>query len=117
MSRHWHRHLRVTLLGALLCLLAAAFALEAKLGCYSPDGHVRVAISSTKLQPADAPRLIAQALIPPPAVAHSATEAPLFLLLAVLMVLAFVPRQENAIPAPAWFSFSPPLFFRPPPRS
>jgi hypothetical protein len=53
---------RLIALGTVLCLLAAAFAFEAKIAWYSSaaaDTH----ISAAKLQPTKAPRLVAQALI------------------------------------------------------
>lgn len=114
--RRWQRHWRITALGAVLCLLAAAFALEAKLGWYSPDGNIRVQLSSTKLQAADGSRQIEQALAAPSPELHFPAELPLILAFAALAAIFFVPRRAEVIPAPAWFSFFPPLFLRPPPR-
>lgn len=115
--RQWHRHWRITALGAVLCLLAAAFAMEAKLGWYSSNGQARVEFSSVKLQPADGPRQIVQALTTPAPASHFPGELPLVLAFAALVLIIFVPRLADFPPAPAWSSFSPAHFFRPPPRS
>jgi hypothetical protein len=112
----WQRHWRISALGVLLCLLAAVFAVEAKVGWYSPNGHIRVELSATKLQAADAPRHVGEALTAPAPVPHPPMELLLFLSVAVIVSIRFIPRlTENALP-PAWPSFSPPHFFRPPPR-
>lgn len=115
--RQWHRHWRITALGAVLCLLAAAFAMEAKLGWYSSNGQARVEFSSVKLQPADAPRQIIQALTSPVLASHFPAELPLFLVFAAVITVIFVPRAADFPAVPAWSSFAPPQFFRPPPRS
>ncbi|HWE87278.1 MAG TPA: hypothetical protein VG267_20190 [Terracidiphilus sp.] len=115
--RQWHRHWRITALGAVLCLLAAAFAMEAKLGWYSSNGQARVEFSSIKIQPADAPRQIIQALATSAPASHFPEELPLFLAFAALILVIFVPRPADFSAALAWSSFSPPNFFRPPPRS
>lgn len=115
-DRRWNRHLRITVLGALLCLLAAAFAIEAKLSWYSPDGNVRVAISSDKLQPADAPRLTVHPTIPPAGVVL-AVEALFLVGFTALFPQLTVFRGSAEIGLiPVRLSFSPPHFFRPPPR-
>jgi hypothetical protein len=116
-SRRWHRHWRLTALGAVLCLLAAIFAIEAKIGWYSPDGSVRVEFSSTKLQAADAPKLIAQALAPTGTLPHVIAEATLLLAISALMLVAFIPRRQPALHLRARAPFFPPQFFRPPPHS
>lgn len=115
-GRRWHKHWTVGFLGAVLCVLAAAFAIEAKLGWYSPDGNIRVAMSSAKLQAADAPRQFAQAISPPAPVLHSQAELPIFAALAALLLLTYFPRLESNALLPAWSLLSPPHFFRPPPR-
>lgn len=115
--RRWKKHWWITALGAVLCLLAAAFALEAKLGWYSPNGSIRVQLSSTKLQAADASRQVEHALAVPATVPQFPAELPLFLAFAVLIAVFFVPRLAEVPPAPAWSLFSPPHFLRPPPRS
>lgn len=114
-GRHWQKHWTVGVLGAVLCLLAAAFAIEAKVGWYSPNGNIRVAMSSTKLQAADAPRQIAQAMPSPAPDSNFQAELPLFVTLEVLL-LAFIPKLESTTLLPARSPFSPPHFFRPPPR-
>ncbi|MGA7257148.1 MAG: hypothetical protein WCF17_03555 [Terracidiphilus sp.] len=115
-GRQWRRHWRISALGALLCVLAAVFAVEAKVAWYSPNGRVRVELSSTKLQAADATRQIDQTLAAPAPVPHFPVELLLFLSFAAVVPILFIPRLAPVPPAPAWTSFSPPHFFRPPPR-
>ena len=114
--RSRHRHWRISALGAVLCLLAALFAIEAKVGLYSPNGSVRAELSSTKLQAADATRPMDQALAAPAPVPHSPVELPFSLSFAALIPVMFAPRAADVPPAATWLSFSPPHFFRPPPR-
>lgn len=99
--------------GLVLCLLAALFAIEAKLAWYAPDGNPTAQISAAKLQAADAPRLVAQAL--------SASQFPLELF-AVILPLVLVPlmgerARDSHLPAPQFpfQGFSAHHFFRPPP--
>jgi hypothetical protein len=56
------RRSRVTVLGIALCLLAAVFAIEAKVAWFSPAGSPSAQISSSKLQAADASRHSARAI-------------------------------------------------------
>jgi hypothetical protein len=106
-------------LGFVLCLLAAVFAVEAKLAWYIPAGTPSAQISAEKLQRADASKLIAQALTSPAASQHFPAEAPL---LAIALQLALPVRIDVHKPGHhrtkvrATFSFSPPLFRRPPPQ-
>jgi hypothetical protein len=108
----WH----LTALGAILCLLAAAFSFEAKIAWYGPttaDTHV----SATKLEPSEAADLVARALA---FAAHPMYTAPQIEWLAVFAVLAvpFAPRRRadseftRASISPG---FSPFRFSRPPP--
>lgn len=109
-------HWRVSVLGAALCLLAVAFALEAKLGWYSPDGNVRVQFSSTKFQ-ADAVRQTVEALVVPALGPHFPEGLPQLAAIAPVLPVIFIPRLAETIPPASQFSFSPPNFLRPPPRS
>jgi len=100
-------------LGTALCLLAAAFALEAKLGGYSPNGNVRVQFSSIKVQPADATRHAAQTLFAP--VSHSPKGHPQLLAIAADLPVFIILRLADITPTSARIPFSPPHFYRPPP--
>jgi len=102
-------------LGAALCLLAAAFALEAKLGWYSPNGDVRVQFSSSKFQ-TDATRQTVEALIVPAAAPHFPEGLPQLPAIAAAFLVIIIPRLADIIPSAPRFSFSPPNFFRPPPQ-
>lgn len=115
-ARHWHRHWRISALGSVLCLLAALFAVEAKLAWYNPNGRVRVELSSTKLQAAEASRQVHQALASPAPVPHPPVQLLQFLSFTSLVPVLFLPRQADVPPAPNWSAFSPPNFLRPPPR-
>lgn len=103
------------MLGMMLCLLAALFAIEAKLACYVPDSNHAIQISASKLKAADAPGLVAEAF--------ALSQAPLFLA-GCLLIFAFALRDQ--LEEPAWLvfvspaprhrsAFVPHLFFRPPP--
>lgn len=105
------------MLGAALCLLAAAFALEAKLGWYSPNDNVRVEFSSIKLQSADASRQAVEGVAVPAPVPQFPGEIPLLLAIAAVLSMIFIPGRATNLPAHARFSFTPFHFFRPPPRS
>jgi hypothetical protein len=98
-----------------LCLLAAVFAIEAKCAWYGPEGSPMVQVSAAKLQPADAPRIIAQVLSP--AILPVFPEASVLVALALMTTVAHITpawarrtAKVSALP-----SFSPFLFFRPPP--
>ncbi len=116
-SRHWIGRWRLSALGVVLCLLAAVFAIEAKLALYSPDGSVRVEFSATQLQPADPPRLAAQALASPVALHHITAEGPLLLAFTTMFLVVFLPRKDGGMAAPYNCLFSPPVYSRPPPHS
>jgi hypothetical protein len=115
-SRLCQRRLLLTAPGAVLCLLAALFAIEAKVAWFSPAGSPSAQISAAKLQPTDAPRHIAQALTAPDLL-HFSPEIPLLLLLlALLMAAPAVFHSANdrvAIASPGFYSS---LFRRPPPQ-
>lgn len=111
------RRNRLAALGILLCLLAAVFAVEAKLGWYSPNTTARVELSSSKLAGDDAPRLVGH-LVSTPAPVPGLVPQVLLLaafILAVIAAFAVAPsptlRQTSASSG-----FFPPQFLRPPPR-
>lgn len=103
------------MLGMALCLLAALFAIEAKIAWFAPAGSPMVQVSAAKLQPADAARILAQALSAPSAPAlRDVVEIQVVTLLSVTVSL--IPVQvSNAAELFAKPVSSPFLFFRPPP--
>ena len=112
------RHSRLTALGILLCVLAALFAVEAKIAWFSPEGSASAQISFAKARPAEQPEALTQRFHSqtPPANDFAVTLA-LFaatLLLATPTILVVRPQaarwQVSASPG-----FSNALFFRPPP--
>lgn len=106
---------RCLLFGMVLCLLAVLFAIEAKLAWYAPDSTPTIQISSAKLQDADAPRLVAQAL------ASSQTALLFAGVLALLLLVVPEARAKFSRLAPAQMlepgspDFCVYLFIRPPP--
>lgn len=118
--RNWARHVRLTALGVVLCLLAAASFVEAKVGSYSPDFTARVELSSTKVRPDDAPKLTvsaSSASIPTPnPLPHGLLVGALVILAALsLSTLAVCDSGDTLVAAGSPGSF-PPLYLRPPPR-
>jgi len=118
-SRLFGQQWRPFAIGAALCLLAFLFAFEAKLAWFSPANTPCAQISATKLQPADAPKLIAQALATPKVAQHLPAEATL---LAVALFIAVVPQAFAGMADKGFMPlvssiFSPHLFRRPPPQS
>jgi hypothetical protein len=112
------RHSQLAALGILLCLLAALFALEAKIAWFSPSGTARAQISYDKASPAEPskavlPRLVSSA---PPAYDLSPTAAfvaaALFTALASIMVVRLAPARPKVHIRPG---FSSALLYRPPP--
>lgn len=111
-SAPWQR----TASGLVLCLLAALFAVEAKMAWYCPDGTPAVQISAAKLQPATAPRIVAHALAATRTAPHfpGVEIAVLPGLMPVVTSRAWRPASARpAAPVPSRFFFY--LFFRPPP--
>ena len=112
------RHSRLTALGIMLCLLAALFALEAKIAWFSPAGSTSAQISSDKARPAEPPKALPLRFVSPAPLAHDfAGTATLFavtLLASVIaaMVVRQIPPRPQVAASPG---FSPSLFFRPPP--
>lgn len=108
---------RRTAVALILCLLAFAFAMEAKLACYGPSHGLDNVVHAAKACPADTPDVLAQRI---PVL--SSTQAPVFPLLFVVFALivrsATAPRlREIAAARGSVFAayFFHPLFFRPPP--
>ena len=104
--------------GILLCLLAAVFAVEAKLAWYSPDAAARVEISAAKLRADEAPKLTAEVAVSPAPLPDLPPQVELFIACATLLLLAGfrVTSAAEAGPLPAASGSFPPLFLRPPPR-
>jgi hypothetical protein len=94
------------------------FAIEAKLAWFSPEGSARAQISATKLQPGESAKLIVQALDSPSNATHLTPEAPLLLTFTILLLATFRVRRPSPdhLSVETQCSFSPPVFFRPPPR-
>lgn len=108
--------MRLTILGIVLCLLAALFAIESKLAWYEPVGSPTFQISASKLQAAEAPRLVAQALASSLPAPHLQEVPGILAIILVICVTRGAPLPQKAATArPISFSFSPHLFFRPPP--
>lgn len=112
------RRNRFAVFGILLCLLAAVFAVEAKLAWYSPNTTARVELSASKLAGDDAPRLVGSVVSAPapvPGLMPQAFQLAAFLLAAIAVFAAGplpVPRETRV-----HSGFIPPQFLRPPPRS
>jgi hypothetical protein len=109
------RHLSI--IGLVLCLLAALFAIEAKLAWYAPDSNPTAQISASKLLATDAHRFVAQAVastFPAPCSPHLIALFVLTMMaLATCVALPINPAQKAIPPS----IFSPHHFFRPPPTS
>jgi len=97
----------------LFCVLAALFALEAKLAWYGSDPGPISHISSSKLQPTEAPRILAEALSFSDAVLHLASIS--LVLLAPAFIIGFARCAEAAAARQVAVGFSPQVFLRPPP--
>jgi hypothetical protein len=99
-----------------LCLLAALFAIEAKLAWYAPASAPITQISSAKLQPTDPPRLIANEIAASRLVPHlfEAAEILIFALILGNTRLASQPVKSLGVKFLS-SSLSPQLSFRPPP--
>lgn len=101
-----------------LCLLAALFALEAKMAWYGSPTSPLSSLQSEKARPADLPPLVSQG-------SSVLDQAPSPLFLVFFAAVAFIARLPIDIrrlalvfspdPVPAAPYFSPGLFFRPPP--
>jgi hypothetical protein len=105
---------------AVLCVLAIAFALEAKTAWYGPTQGPGSAVRSAKALLIDTPRLVNHG-IPAPDPIHPELAVAFVALLFALPILAdSLPRRANTLAlgriSAARF-LSPPAFFRPPPAS
>jgi len=112
------RHSRLTAMGMMLCLLAALFAIEAKIGWYSPAGSADAQISYAKARPAEPSKALPQRVTSPapPALDSAGTAtllaAALLLSLTTALVIRLAPAHHHASASPA---FRTALFDRPPP--
>lgn len=111
------RRNRLAVLGILLCLLAAVFAVEAKLAWYSPNNTARVELSASKLAGDDAPRLVGNLVSTPAPVPGLVPQALLF---AAFVLVAIAVFAAGPSPAPVktctHSGFILPQYLRPPPR-
>jgi hypothetical protein len=114
------RHSRLTALGIMLCLLVALFAVEAKIGWFSPAGSASAQISFVKARPAELPRMLSQGFESPAPPAHDFAGTAMLLVVAWLLLLApssvgfyrvFTARPQVCVSP----GFTASLFFRPPP--
>lgn len=103
---------------AALCVLAIAFALEAKTAWYGPASGPGSVVRFAKALPINAPRVIRHG-IPVPDPIHPQFAFAFVALLFALPILAdSMPGRANALAlgrVSAARFFSPPAFFRPPP--
>jgi hypothetical protein len=112
------RHSRLMAVGIALCLLSALFAVEAKVAWYSPAGSATARISSAKLLPTEAPKLFPQRFASPFSPSHDSAENAALVAFARVSVTTTILAARTASsrpPVSASPSFSPSLFFRPPP--
>ncbi|HZP06052.1 MAG TPA: hypothetical protein VFB43_14210 [Terracidiphilus sp.] len=100
-----------------LCLLAALFAVEAKMAWYGPVVGIGSAVRAAKAMPADSSKVVEHGVpTPDPVHPHIA-----FAVLTALFVRvpanlpAFYNRLQDGSPQFATIFLSPSLFFRPPP--
>jgi hypothetical protein len=111
---------RLRICAIVLCLLAAVFAIEAKVAWFSPAGSPPAQISAAKLLPADAPKHIADTLALPGNLHQVAVLVEVSLLLAlVLLIAAALPLRRlsrDGLGIRLFPAFSPALFLRPPPQ-
>ena len=107
------------LLAAMLCLLATAFAMEAKMAWYRPASGEFRDISSAKALPINHPRLVSHG-VPAPDPVHPNVAVAILACLVALWPVFFDPRSRLAAlrtgsRVSAADYFSPPIFLRPPP--
>jgi hypothetical protein len=106
-------------LASTLCVLAVAFAMEAKMAWYGPAAGLKSGITDAKAMPADMPKLVAHRLIAPAPVAPQTYFFIPFFLIAATFFLARFSRRLAIAPGPSGdvrhSFFSPFVFFRPPP--
>jgi hypothetical protein len=102
----------------MLCLLAALFALEAKIAWFSPAGSADAQISYAKARPAEPPKILPQDFASPAPPADSFIAIATLLAVAHLMAPNAVARVNVVRIRPVVFRpdiFPAALFFRPPP--
>ena len=103
----------------MLCLLAMAFALEAKMAWYRPAAGKFRDISSAKALPINHPRLVSHGVPTPDPVHPAVAVATLTCLVALWTVFLDSRFRLAALRTGSRVSaadfFSPPLFLRPPP--
>jgi hypothetical protein len=113
------RHSRLTALGIMLCLLVALFAVEAKIGWFSPAGSASAQISFAKARPAEIPKMLSERLVSPASPAHDFAGSAMSLAAAWLLLTSATVDFYRVVPARPQVSASPgfttSLFFRPPP--
>ena len=112
------RHSRLTALGMMLCLLAALFALEAKMAWFSPAGSAGAQISYAKARPAEPAKPLAQqsASLAPPTHDFDRTAILIAQILLIAAASTLVIRRVPARPLIAESpGFSSALLVRPPP--
>jgi hypothetical protein len=106
------------LMVATLCVLAIAFALEAKTAWYGPVDGLGSAVQFAKALPIDAPRVVRHGM-PAPDPLHPQLAVAFVALLFALPILADNLARRATLPALRRVSIalclSPPAFFRPPP--
>lgn len=111
--RNW-----IAAFGILFCMLAAIFAVEAKLGWYSPDTTARVELSASKLSGDDAPRIAAHLVSTPAPTPGLVPQSLLVVAAMVAMIVVFLgglPAAHREICASS--VVFPPQFLRPPPHN
>lgn len=113
------RHSRLTALGIMLCLLAALFAVEAKIAWFSPAGSASAQISFAKARPAEVPKVLSQGFESPVPPAHDFSRTAMLLAFAWLLLASASAGFYRVVPARPQVCASPgftaSLFFRPPP--
>jgi hypothetical protein len=100
-----------------LCLLAFAFAVEAKTAWYGPVSGPGSAVRASKAMPIDLPRVIDHG-IPVPDPIHPQTPFMLLAAFAILSLAAEAPvgrERAHSRFRVTLMAFSPQVFFRPPP--
>ncbi len=108
------RHSRLTALGIMLCLLAALFAVEAKIAWFSPAGSATAQISYAKARPAESPKALSQRLTSP-GLDFVGTATVLAAALLPAMTTMVVRRTPEHLQTGVSPGFRSSLFYRPPP--
>src|SRR5580692_4213637 len=107
--RHSPVRWQLKALGMLLCLLAALFAVEAKVAWFGPDGSPSAQISAAKLQLEDAPKTAAYAHSPSFPMAWFPQVAVVLALALACWRVSVVPRRLNLCTVPGSPRFYPSL--------